>query len=198
MTHTSSGEQMPGTANVRDDLGYVRDVVHGSERSAFPSGIAYLWAAIGLVGFSLIDLAPGRVGLYWSIASPAGFLLSAWLGWKHARDAGQESARDGRSHMLHWGGLVVAIFLLYPLIAQNALQGKAIAQVIILFVALAYFLAGVHLAPALKWAAAAMALGYVATITLDGFAWTALGVLFALGLIVSALAAGKGRGSQRA
>lgn len=182
MTHTSSGEQMPGTANVRDDLGYVRDVVHRSERSAFPSGIAYLWAAIGLVGFSLIDLAPGRVGLYWSIASPAGFLLSAWLGWKHARDAGQESARDGRSHMLHWGGLVVAIFLLYPLIAQNALQGKAIAQVIILFVALAYFLAGVHLAPPLKWAAAA----------------TALGVLFALGLIVSALAAGKGRGSQRA
>lgn len=198
MTHTSSGEQRPGISNVRDDLGYVRDVVHRSERSAFPRGIAYLWAAIGLVGFSLIDFAPERVGLYWSIASPVGFLVSAWLGWRHARDAGQESARDGRSHMLHWGGLVVAIFLLYPLIAQSALQGKAIAQVILLVVALGYFLAGVHLVPALRWAAAAMAAGYLATITLDGFAWTALGVLFALGLIVSALAAGKGRGNQRA
>ena len=189
---------MPATTDMRDDLGYVRDVVHRSERSAFPGGIAYLWAAIGLVGFSLIDFAPERVPLFWTIASPTGFLLSAWLGWQHAREAGQESAREGRNHMLHWGGLVVAIFLLYPLIAQNALQGKAIAQVILLFVALAYFLAGVHLAPPLKWAAAAMAVGYVATLTLDDFAWTALGVLFALGLIASALAAGKGRGSRRA
>ena len=36
------------------DLGYVRDVVARSEYSAFPSAIAYLWAAIGLVGFSLV------------------------------------------------------------------------------------------------------------------------------------------------
>lgn len=188
---------MAATSDARGDLGYVRDVLTRSERSGFPAGIAYLWAAIGLVGFSLIDFAPERVGLYWSIASPLGFLLSAWLGWRHARETGQESARDGRGHMLHWGGLVGAIFLLYPLIAENALQGKAIAQVILLFVALAYYLAGVHLAPALKWAAAAMAVGYVATLVLDDFAWTALGVLFALGLIASALAAGKGRGAQR-
>jgi hypothetical protein len=189
---------MAGTTNVRDDLGYVRDVVARSDRGAFPAAIAYLWAAIGLVGFALIDFAPENVPVFWTVASPLGFVLSAWLGWRHARAAGQESAREGRAHMLHWGALVVAIFLLYPLIAQNALQGKAIAQVILLFVALAYFLAGVHLAPALKWAAAAMAAGYVATIVLDGFAWTALGVLFALGLIASALAAGKGRGAQRA
>ena len=189
---------MPANTDVRDDLGYVRDVLRRSERSAFPRAIAYLWAAIGLVGFSLIDFAPERVGLFWTIASPVGFLLSAWLGWRHAREAGQESAREGRRHLLHWGGVLAAIFLLYPLIAQAALQGRAIAQVILLIVALGYFLAGVHLAPALKWAAAAMAVGYVATITLDGFAWTALGVLFALGLIASALAAGTGRGIQRA
>src|SRR5687767_6468957 len=187
---------MPGTTNVRDDLGYVRDVVSRSEHSAFPSGIAYLWAAIGLVGFSLIDFAPERVPMFWTIASPAGFILSAWLGWKHSREAGQESRREGHAHMLHWGALMAAIFLLYPLIAQGALQGKAIAQVILLFVTLGYFLAGVHLVPALKWAAVAMALGYVATVTLDGFAWTALGVLFAAGLVVSARATGAARGSR--
>jgi len=189
---------MSGTTNMRDDLGYVRDVVSRSERSAFPSRIAYLWAAIGFVGFSLIDFAPELVPVFWTIASPVGFILSAWLGWRHARKAGQGSRREGHAHMLHWGGLMAAIFLLYPLIAQGALQGKAIAQVILLFVTLGYFLAGVHLVPALKWAAVAMALGYVATITLDGFAWTALGVLFAAGLVVSARAAGDGRGSARA
>lgn len=71
---------MAATSDARGDLGYVRDVLKRSERTGFPAGIAYLWAAIGLVGFSLIDFAPERVGLYWSIASPAGFLLNAWLG----------------------------------------------------------------------------------------------------------------------
>ncbi|MGI8618462.1 MAG: hypothetical protein ACR2L6_05160 [Gemmatimonadaceae bacterium] len=188
---------MPSTT-AREDLGYVRDLVERSERNAFPAGIAYLWAAIGLVGFSLIDLAPERVGLYWSIAAPVGFLLSAWLGSRRARTAGQLSARDGRSQMLHWGGLMVAIFLLYPLMAQGALQGEAIAQVILLFVALGYFLAGVHLIPALKWAALAMTIGYVVTITMDGFAWTTLGVLFAVGLVISARVAGGEGGKQPA
>lgn len=181
---------MTATTDRRDDLGYVRDVVQRSERGGFPGAIAYLWAAIGLVGFSLIDFAPERVGLYWMIAAPAGFVLSAWLGWRQARIVGQESARDGRAHMLHWGGLLAAIFLLAPLILQGTLQGEAIAQVILLMVALVYFLAGVHLAPALRWAALAMAAGYVVTVAIDGLAWTALGVLFAVGLIVSARVAG--------
>lgn len=187
---------MPAISDVKDDLGYVRDVVHRSERSAFPSGIAYLWAAIGLVGFSLIDFAPDRVPIFWTIASPAGFLASAWLGWRHTRAAGQESAREGKRHLLHWGALVVAVFLLYPLIAQDALSGESIAQVILLIVALGYFLAGVHLIPALKWAALAMAAGYVVTIVIDGFAWTALGVLFAAGLVLSARLAGDHRGQH--
>ena len=181
---------MPATTNVRDDLGYVRDVVSRSERSAFPSTIAYLWAAIGLVGFSLIDFAPERVGFYWMIAAPVGFVLSAWLGWRQARVAGQESARDGRRHMLHWGALLGAIFLLAPLMMKGALSGETIAQVILLMVALGYFLAGVHLVPALRWAALAMAVGYVVTVTIDAFAWTALGVLFAVGLVISARVAG--------
>lgn len=181
---------MPATTDVRDDLGYVRDVVDRSERGAFPSAIAYLWAAIGLVGFSLIDFAPERVGLYWMIASPVGFVLSAWLGWRQARGVGQESAREGRRHMLHWGALLAAIFLLVPLMLKGTLTGEAIAQVVLLMVSLSYFLAGIHLVPALRWAALAMAIGYVVTVTIDAFAWTALGVLFAVGLVISARVAG--------
>lgn len=49
---------------------------------------------------------------------------------------------------------------------------------------------GVHLVPALKWAALAMAVGYVVTVTIDAYAWTALGVLFAAGLVISARVAG--------
>lgn len=189
---------MPDTTNVQDDLGYVRDVVRRSEHSAFPSAIAYLWAVIGVIGFALIDLDPERVGIYWIVAGPAGFLISMWLGWRQGRAVGQQSARDSRAHIAHWGALLITIFLLTPLIASGSLRGEAIAQVIILILALVYFLASIHMAPALKWAALAMALGYVVTVTMDRFAWTALGVLFAVGLVVSARVAGGGRGHQQA
>ena len=189
---------MPSNTTVRDDLGFVRDVVNRADHRAFPPSIAYLWAAISLVGFSLIDFAPERVGLFWTIAGPIGFLLSGLLGWRHARESGQESTQDGKAHALHWGALLGAIFMLYPLIAAGALRGEAITQVILLIISLVYFLAGVHLAPSLKWAALAMAAGYVITLTVDAFAWTALGVLFAVGLVISARAAGDSRGARRA
>lgn len=188
--------QPPG--NISDDLGYVRAVVDRAERADFPRALAYLWAAIGLAGFSLIDFAPERVMLYWTIAAPLGFLLSFLIGWRQGRSAGQESARTGRVHLLHWGALLVAIFLLYPLIATGALRDATIAQVIILMVALGYFLAGVHIVPALKWAGLAMGAGYVATLTLDRFTWTALGVLFAIGLIAAAHMGGRPRDQQAA
>jgi hypothetical protein len=189
---------MQTQSNVTEDLGYVRGVVRGASTGAFPAAIAYLWAAIGLVGFSLIDFAPDRVPLFWIIAAPLGFLLSAWLGWRHGRRVGQESRREGARHMLHWGALLVAIFLLYPLIATGALRDEAIAQVILLMAALAYFLGGLHLVPALRWAALAMVLGFIVTVTVDRFAWTALGILFAIGLIITARVAGESRGQRPA
>lgn len=187
---------MQQQSDIREDLGYVRDVVRGAGAGAFPATIAYLWAAIGLVGFSLIDFSPQNVSLFWSIAAPVGFVLSAWLGWRHGRRVGQESRREGERHMLHWGALLVTIFLLYPLIAGGALRDEAIAQVILLIVALGYFLGGVHLVPALRWAALAMVVGYIVTVVIDGFAWTALGILFAVGLVITARLAGESRVSS--
>ncbi|MEO7648206.1 MAG: hypothetical protein ABIV11_08235 [Gemmatimonadaceae bacterium] len=124
------------------------------------------------------------------VASPIGFGLSVWLGSRQARTVGQESAREGRQQLLHWGALLAAIFLLAPLLMKGTLAGETIAQVILLMVSLGYFLAGVHLVPALRWAALATAIGYVVTVTIDAFAWTALGVLFAVGLGISARVAG--------
>lgn len=189
---------MQSQGNVTEDLGYVRGVVRGASAGAFPAAIAYLWAAIGLIGFSLIDFAPERVGLFWTVAAPLGFVLSAWLGWRHGRSVGQESRREGIRHMLHWGALLVAIFLLYPLVATGTLRNEAIAQVILLMTALVYFLGGLHLVPALRWPALAMVLGYIVTVTVDRFAWTALGILFAIGLIITARVAGEGRGQRPA
>lgn len=189
---------MQPQGSISEDLGYVRNIVRRAATPAFPPAIAYLWAAIGAVGFSLIDIAPAQVGIFWSIAAPAGFIISMWLGWQHSRRVGQESRRFGTRHMLHWGALLATVFLLYPLIVSGQLRGETIAQVILLIVALGYFLGGIHLVPALRWAALAMLLGYLVTVTIDGFAWTALGILFAAGLVITGRVAGGGGGQRSA
>lgn len=175
-----------------EDLGYVRDVVTRAERGCFPRRIWYLWAGLVLVGFTLADLAPERVGLYWLVAGPAGFLASAWLGRRSARAAGVESRREAAGHLLHWGGMLAAIFLLVPLAATGPLAGEAMGQAVLVVVALGYFLAGVHLHRPLAWVSVLVVAGYGLTFLLDAWAWTIAGALVALGMIVAAGARGGG------
>lgn len=180
------------TADARRDLGYVREVVERSERRAMPRAILWIWAAISIPGFAIIDVAPERAGLYWLIAGIAGFLLSMWLGGRGQRALGQESAETGRRHMLHWAGMGVAIFLLSFGAKGWGSTPQASSHAILLMVGLSYWLAGVHLVPALKWMGVVAAGMYVALALLEGFAypWTAAGFVIAAGLVVASFAGG--------
>ena len=176
----------------RNDLGYVRDVVRRSEHRSMPAAIAWLWAMISVVGFAIVDFAPDRAGWYWLVASVAGFAVSSWIGSRHAREIGQVSRAESRRHELHWGGMLVAIFLLPALVWEGSLQGRGVGLAILLLLALGYWLAGVHLIPALKWMGVVAAAVYVALAFLDGFPypWTAAGIVIAAGLVVASLAGG--------
>lgn len=179
------------------DLGYVREVVERSERRPMPAAILYLWAGISVAGFAIIDFAPQRAGLYWLVAGTAGFVLSSWIGGRSARATGQESREVGRRHMLHWAGMGIAIFLLSFGAQGWGSTPQASSHAILLMVALSYWLAGVHLVPALKWMGVIGAATYVALAFLDGFAypWTAAGVVLAAGLVVAG-GAGRAAGGE--
>lgn len=184
---------MSAAREVERDLSYVREVVHRSDRVGESAAIWYLWAAFGGVGFALIDFAPRTVGLYWIIAGPVGFVTSLWLGWRHSRATGQESAREGRAHALHWGATAIAAFLLVPLVAE--LPSDELARAVLILLALAYFLAGVHLVPPLRWVGLAMAAASLLVPYVPAYAWTCVGALVAIGLIAVARAtAGEGGG----
>jgi hypothetical protein len=182
------------SADAGRDLGYVREVVRRSERRTMSSAILYLWAAISLVGFAIVDLASQQAGLYWAIAGPAGFVLSAWLGGRHARARGQESREAGTRHMLHWAGMGVAIFLLLFGAPGWGSTPQESSHAILLIVALSYWLEGVHLVPALKWMGVIAAAVYLALAFVEGFAypWTAAGIVIAAGLVIAGRA---GRGA---
>lgn len=179
--------------DVEEDLGYVRDVVSRSEGDAGPRAIWWLWGVISAVGFSLIDLRPAWVPEFWTVAAPLGFVLSAWLGWRHSRSIGQESRREGLAWMMHWGATLVACFLVVPLATTGVLEGAGVAMAILLVTALAYFLAGVHLSRPLVWIGGLIAAGYLAVVYLEGPMWIVVGLVVGAALFATGMVTGRVR-----
>jgi len=172
---------------VKSDLRFVRAVVEGTDREGSPAAIYFLWAVVVLIGFSLADFYETWVATYWGIAGPAGFLTSVALGWRHARRSGQISAAAGRRHLLHWGGMLAAIFLAALMPLTGLLPGDAIGPAILLILALGYFEAGVHLDRTFLWVGLLMAGGYVSVILVDAYAWTVVGLVVATALTVAGM-----------
>lgn len=185
------------TNQIESDLGYVRDLVKRSERRPTPTVIYLLWAAIILVGFALVDLAPGKtIGIFWMIAAPAGSIISALLGHRAGKSRGQIDRRVGIRHALHWSGMLIAIALAILLPATGSIPGSEIARVILLIVAFGWWTAGVHFDRVFMWLGGVMMVGFIGTFVLSRYAWTALGLLLAVALIIVALRRGRGHVPQ--
>jgi hypothetical protein len=103
---------MSTTDNLRDDIAYVRAAAERAGAGSIPS-IYVLWAVIGLCGFALADFAADSrsVGLYWMVAWPAGFVVSAWLGYRAGRQSGQGSRRAGVRWAVHWLAFMAGVAL---------------------------------------------------------------------------------------
>jgi hypothetical protein len=175
------------------DLNYVRGALDTSTRPTSPSALYFLWAVIGLIGFALVDFQPELVPAYWSIAAPAGFFASAYLGWRHARRIGQASASEGRRYLLHWGAVLVVIALAVLLGKSRAMPSGTLQTVILLVLALGYFTAGVHLDRSFLWVGLLMGAGSVVVTVVSLYAWTAVGIVLAVSLTVAGLREGPPR-----
>lgn len=171
------------------DLSFVRAAVERGDAPASPAGVYYLWAAISLVGFALIDYAPAQVGLYWMFAGPLGGVASGLIGWRAARARGQSSERLGRRHWLHWTALVAAIFLLAPLVATGRIPNAEMPRLVLLLVAFAYFTGGAYLDPRLRWIAGAVAGCYLLTVVVRELPhlWTVTAVVLAASFVACGL-----------
>lgn len=173
---------MTEMSRIEEDLGYVRAALGRGRRGRSPAGIYFLWAAIVLAGFSLVELAPGIVGLYWLIAGPAGFLASLWLGWRSSRRMGEVDRAAGRRVTLHWLGLLIAGALAVLPAVGGSGDWYAFGATMVLLSALTYWLAGVHGDRPLLVVGALLFGGYAVVVLLPEPAWIVIGVLSGAGL----------------
>ena len=183
-------------SKIESDIEYVKELVSKSEDAASPSSIYVLWAILIAIGFSMVDFAPRWVGFFWMIAGPAGGLFSGYLGCKAGANNGQMDRENGIKHALHWSGMLVFIFLAVLLGIMGIVQGVLISQIILLIVALGWWTAGVHFDRNFLWLGGLMALGFLGTVFLDKYAWTAMGILLGVALIIIAMRKGRENASQ--
>jgi hypothetical protein len=94
-------------------------------------------------------------------------------------------------HGLHWSGMMVAILLLVPLITTSAVSATDLPRVILLLVALSYYLAGVHLDRRLLWVGAAVGACYLFTVYERGLPrlWTITAAALAASLVTAGIVA---------
>lgn len=171
----------------QDDLEFVRSAVQrGGEGNKAPT-IYFLWAAISLAGLSIVDFRPHAAGPFWAVAGPLGSILSGVLGARHGRRTGQTSARAGVSHMIHWFGFMATILLMVPLVARGDLKPEAMSKVILLVVGLSYLTGGNYLDHRLRWLSLVVYGGYVLTLVMPAYGWTAAGVALSLSLVAAGL-----------
>ena len=176
------------TEQLQSDLAYVRETVSGARRSQAPAAIPLLWAAIVTIGFPIVDFAPRSVGLYWAFAGPIGFLASAALGWWSSRRYGQVSRSEGLKYAAHWGALLIAIVLSSALAVTKQITGEGFGALILLLLAVFYFLGGLHLERRMGWVSLVPAGGYMLVLFVSAHVWTVIGAALALSLVIVAFA----------
>ena len=180
---------MTDVGKLREDLAYVRDAAHRSDTDTVPCrSIYFLWAVIGLCGFTLRDFIsdPLWINVYWFTAAPIGMALSYWLGKRESIQLGQADRRAGIRSMFHWVAFMVAGMLGMLLVGSGHLSGPGVGSLWVLLLALSYFLAGLHVDRRLIPVGILIGVGYVVTLYVPDYGWTALGILFAGALTVQA------------
>lgn len=186
--------------NPQDDLAYVREAVQRSPFTAAPASVSVLWALLIATGFVLVDLArdPEWVGRYWMVAAPLGWILSAVLGHRASRGQGQLDTARGLRTGAHWLGMVVVMFLAALLPARGLMEWEALGHLSLLFLALCYFLAGLHLDRPTLWLGPWMLLGYGLALYLPAWNWTITGLTIGAGLAAAPFLAQRARAARPA
>ena len=100
---------------------------------------------LSAVGIAITNFSPFESYYFWLAMVPVFGLTSLYLGWSKARKRGEGISRILWLQLLHWGGLLAAIGLIYLLYYKTGrIDNNQLALLTLLALALTTFLAGVH------------------------------------------------------
>jgi hypothetical protein len=127
-----------------------------------------------LGGIAIMDFAIERAPWYWLAMAPLFGIVSTIQAWRRTTLRGTGSGTLLRLQLLHWGGLVLAVLLVFFLYDQQLLGAEATGLVALLSLALATTLAGVHFDGRFLILGLVLGLTIVAGVLADDFFWLLL------------------------
>jgi hypothetical protein len=99
---------------------------------------------LSFIGIGVSDFST-RTGLwYWVFMVPVFGATCLFTQWSNARAGGQVWYKLIWTQVLHWGGLLLAIYLVYLLMSARGMDSANVGLVIVTMLALTTFLAGVY------------------------------------------------------
>jgi hypothetical protein len=116
------------------------------------------------VGVAINDYSPKSAFRYWIWMAPTFGVISIVAAWWRAGRRGESVATAVQRQVLHWAGVIGAVYLIYLLQSTGRMANEAAGLAALITIALASFLAGVHS----DWRL--MVLGAVLGVTVVGFA----------------------------
>jgi hypothetical protein len=119
---------------------------------------------LSAIGVAINDYSPQSAFRYWLWMAPTFGVTSIAAAWWRAQRRGESVATAVQRQVLHWAGVVGAVYLIYLLQSTGRMENEAAGLAALIVIALAAFLAGVHS----DWRL--MLLGAVLGVTVVGFA----------------------------
>jgi hypothetical protein len=138
----------------------------GVEEIAF---IALLLLAIG--GMAVADFSARLALSYWLAVIPLFGAVSVYSGWRRARAGGKNVSAVLLSQLLHWGALVLAMYLIYLLERTGRLNREDAGLVALLSLSLTTVLAGIHFDWRLAVLGMLLAVGTAGAALVEEFFW---------------------------
>ena len=116
------------------------------------------------LGVAINDLSPKSAFGYWMWMAPTFGVISVGAAWYRAARSSASIPAAVWRQVLHWAGVIGAVYLVYLLQRTGRLANEAAGDAALILIALASFLSGVHS----DWRL--MVLGVVLGITVVGIA----------------------------
>lgn len=99
--------------------------------------------SMAVLGIGLVTFTGQPVAYYWELLTPVYCALCIYVGWRHA-ETRAERVKLVWTQILHWAAFLVAMWLIYSAPLRSLVDVNASGLNLMLLLALATFVAGVH------------------------------------------------------
>lgn len=101
---------------------------------------------LSLIGIFITDFSTSDSAWYWLVMVPVFAITCLVTEWHRARAAGLSWSRLLWTQILHWGALLVAMYMVFELLGRVGAAGRVnIGVVLVVMLALTTFQAGVYI-----------------------------------------------------